>query len=138
MKLTLDAATRFMFTRIIRSLVRSLHGEDLTVAQLAALHLVDQAGDLRQSHLAEELQLSAPSTSRMIDALVDRDLLERREAPDDRRARTLHLTRRGEALLAEFSAARMVLFDRITRRLPRGLIDVFLGTLQRVRDSGEV
>ena len=138
MKLTLEAATRFMFTRIIRALARTLHGEELSVAQLAALHLIDQAGDIRQSQLAEELLMSAPSTSRMIDALVDRGLVERRESPEDRRARTLHLTGKGDALLAEIGAGRMQLFERFTRRVPRQVMDLLLANIARIREEGEI
>jgi DNA-binding MarR family transcriptional regulator len=134
----LERATRFMFTRIIRSLARTLHGEDLSVVQLAALHLVDAAGDLRQSQLADELLMTASSASRMIDALVDRDLMERRESPEDRRVRTLHLTARGREMLDEIGAARVELFEKITRRVPRTVLDVLLLNLARVRAEGEV
>jgi DNA-binding MarR family transcriptional regulator len=138
LKVSLERASRFMFTRILRSLARTLHDEDLSVAQLAALHVIDQAGDLRQSQLAEDLLMSAPSTSRMIDALVTRGLVERRESPDDRRARTLHLTGKGATMLDEIGAARVELFERITRRLPRSLVEVFLTNIERVRSEGEV
>jgi MarR family transcriptional regulator for hemolysin len=127
-----------MFTKIIRSLARTLHGEDLSVVQLAALHLVDAAGDVKQAQLAEDLLMTPSSASRMIDALVERGLIERRESPEDRRARTLHLTARGIELLDEIGAARVELFEKITRRVPRTVIDVLLVNLARVRAEGEV
>jgi DNA-binding MarR family transcriptional regulator len=134
----LERATRFMFTRIIRSLARTLHGEELSVAQLAALHLVEAAGDLRQAELAEDLLMTPSSTSRMIDGLVERGLMERRESPQDRRARTLHVTARGIALLNEIGAARVDLFEKLTRRIPRSVLDLMVTNLARARADGEV
>jgi MarR family transcriptional regulator for hemolysin len=138
MKMNLERASRFMFTRIVRSLARTVRDEDLSVAQLAALHLVDQAGDLRQSALGEELMMSPSAASRMIDQLVERDLLERRESPDDRRVRTLHLTARGETLLDQIGAARVALFERITKRIPKQIVELFMANIERVRSEGEV
>jgi MarR family transcriptional regulator for hemolysin len=133
-----ERATRFMFTRIIRSLARTLHGEELSVAQLASLHLIDADGDLRQAQLGEDLLMTASSTSRMIDGLVDRGLVERRESAHDRRARTLHLTERGRALLGEIGEARVDLFEKIMRRVPRSVINLLIVNLARVRADGEV
>ena len=124
-----------MFTRIIRSLARTVHDEDLSVAQLAALHLIDQAEDLRQSQLAEDLLMTPSSASRMIDGLVERGLVERRESPADRRARTLHVTDKGAAMLDEIGAARVALFERITKHLPRTMVMLFLQNIDRAKQE---
>ncbi len=87
--------TRMMFTRIIAALARTLRDEALSIAQVAALHLIDQAGALRVSVLADELTLSASATSRLVEGLVQRDLVARDEDPDDRRAKILTLTPAG-------------------------------------------
>ena len=65
-----EAATRRMFTRIIASVARSLREHELSVAQLAALYLLDERGTLRVGDVSEELELSLPTTSRLIDDLV--------------------------------------------------------------------
>ena len=132
----LEQASRWMFTNIIASLARTLHGEELSVAQLAALHVIDRDGDVRQAQLAGEIGLSPSATSRLVDALVQRGLVERREAPEDRRARTLRLTGAGTAMLDEISEARTRLFTRITSKLPRSLFRVFLANVARVRAAG--
>ena len=51
--------------------------------------------------LAEEMGIEGPSLVRLIDLLQAEGLVERREDPTDRRAKTLHLTATGEAKVAE-------------------------------------
>jgi DNA-binding MarR family transcriptional regulator len=132
----IERASRWMFTKIISSLARTLRDEEMSVPQLAALHVVDQVGELRQSALAEELALSPSAASRLVDGLVQRGLLLRRELPDDRRARVLALSPRGVALLDEIGAARTRLFERITGRLPRPLVKLFISNVDSFRETG--
>jgi DNA-binding MarR family transcriptional regulator len=138
MQVQLERASRWMFTRIISALARSIHDEDLSVVQLAALHLIDADGGMKQSRLGETLGMSPSSTSRMVDALVARELIERRESPEDRRSRVLRLTDRGAMFLAELGKERVALFTRITRPIPRAVIELFVETIERARSGPEV
>lgn len=64
--------------------------------------LAGRLGDgVRQGALAEALGVEGPSLVRVLDQLVAAGLMERREDPHDRRARTLHLTEAGHALRAQ-------------------------------------
>jgi DNA-binding MarR family transcriptional regulator len=137
----IERASRWMFTRIISSLARTLRDEELSIAQLAALHLLDQAsvgadGGVRQSALATALGRSPSTASRLIDGLVQRGLVERRETPEDRRARVLRLSPRGLALLDEIGEARARLFEKITSPLPRMLVRTILGHIEGLRSAG--
>src|SRR5262249_54962201 len=51
------------------------------------------------SAVAEHLGLSVAATSRLVDALVGRQLLERHTSPSDRRFVTLHLSPHGTTVL---------------------------------------
>src|ERR1700754_357221 len=53
---------------------------------------------VRQGVLAEAMGVEGPSLVRVLDQLVTAGLIERREDPLDRRAKTLHLTPAGHAL----------------------------------------
>ena len=58
--------------------------------------LAGRLGDgVRQGALAEALGVEGPSLVRVLDQLVAAGLMERREDPHDRRAKTLHLTEAG-------------------------------------------
>jgi DNA-binding MarR family transcriptional regulator len=133
----IERATRWMFTRIISALARTLRDRDLSVAELAALHLCDEDPDLLQSQLADHLNLSAPAASRLIDGLVGRELLRREESAADRRARHVKLTPRGHALLDTLAEVRMTIFDRLLGSMPRALISRVLGRIDTLRREQE-
>jgi MarR family transcriptional regulator for hemolysin len=69
---------------------------------------------LRQGALADELGIEGPSLVRLIDLLQSEALVERREDPTDRRAKTLHLTPKGEAKAEEI--------NRVLRRVRADLL----------------
>ena len=76
--------------------------------------LAGRLGDgVRQGALADALGIEGPSLVRLLDHLVAAGLIERREDPHDRRARTLHLTEPGQALRAKVEA----MLTRIRREL---------------------
>ncbi|MEZ4451922.1 MAG: MarR family transcriptional regulator [Nannocystaceae bacterium] len=126
--------TRMMFTRIIAALARTLRDESLSVAQVAALHLIDQAGALRVSALAEELTLSASATSRLAEGLVQRDLVARDEDPDDRRAKVLTLTAAGRRFIATISEGRLATIAGAAEALPKELVARVLAAMRSLGD----
>jgi DNA-binding MarR family transcriptional regulator len=129
----IERASRWMFARIITGVARALRDEDLSIAQLAAIHLVDQAGELGQSQLADALALSPSAASRLVDGLVQRNLLERREAAHDRRVRVLTVGAHGAELLDAFGDERTRLIERLTSKLPTAIVKVFLDNVERHR-----
>jgi DNA-binding MarR family transcriptional regulator len=83
--------------RFIRSEMREHRQVGLTVPHFRALVFMNRREDASVSALAEHLGLSLPATSRLVDLLVRRGLVERREASTDRRRVSLGLTRSGSA-----------------------------------------
>lgn len=126
--------TRAMFTRIIAALARTLRDEALSIAQVAALHLIDQAGALRVSVLADELTLSASATSRLVDGLVQRDLVAREEDPEDRRAKLLTLTPAGRRFIDTISEGRLATIAGAAEALPRELVARVLAAIRSLGD----
>ena len=94
--------------------------------------LTGRLGDgVRQGTLAEALGVEGPSLVRVLDQLVAAGLMERREDPHDRRARTLHLTDAGQALRAQVED---VLVE-LRRHLFRGIDAADLEACHRVFES---
>jgi DNA-binding MarR family transcriptional regulator len=90
----------------------------LGFTQLAALYTLAEGGTTTIADLADALNRSPSATSRLVDGLVRRRLLERREEPDDRRMRSVWLTERGRALVALVDRSRASQFLAIVRPLP--------------------
>ena len=124
-----------MFTRIITGLSRSLRENEFTVAQIAALHVVDQQGMMRVSALAEELGLSASAASRLIEGLVQRSLLARAEDPADRRAKMLTLSADGRRFVEQTSAERLRVIEETAQGLPTRVLKGLLATLRGLKSQ---
>ncbi len=64
----------------------------ITYAQWVVLARLDRFEGLKQSELAEMLDLQPISLTRLLDRLCDAGMIERRSDPSDRRAKRLYLT----------------------------------------------
>jgi len=71
----------------------------ITRAQWVVLVRLDRFEGLKQSELAEMLDLQPISLTRLLDRLCDSGLIERRSDPNDRRAKRLFLTPAARPLL---------------------------------------
>jgi DNA-binding MarR family transcriptional regulator len=92
----------------------------LGFTQLAALYVLADGSTMTVGELAEEIGRSPSATSRLIDGLVRRRLVERQQEPEDRRQRTLSLTQRGRAILRVVDRGRADQFLGAVRPLPPG------------------
>src|SRR6476661_8596866 len=76
----------------------------MTRAQWALLKRLEANQGLKQSELAEMLDLQPITVTRLVDRLCDTGLIERRADPDDRRAKRLFLTPAAQPLMGELDA----------------------------------
>ena len=76
----------------------------ITRAQWAVLVRLDRAEGIKQSELAETLDLQPITLTRLLDKLCDSGLIERRPDPADRRAKRLFLTPAARPLLKDLGA----------------------------------
>lgn len=92
-------ANLMVLSRAYRSAAdKALADFGLSQATAWPVILTGRLGDgVRQGALAEALGVEGPSLVRVLDQLVAAGLIERREDPQDRRARTLHLTPAGQS-----------------------------------------
>lgn len=89
---------------------------DLTLTQVKALCALSE-NELTVKDLAERLGLSLPGTSRAVDALVERELVARREDAEDRRMKRLLTTASGHEALERVDAARLAGLEQFTSTL---------------------
>ena len=107
----------------------SLLDYDLTLQQIRAFAFILARGQTPISKLADALDIRPNVATGIIQRLVDRGLIERREDPDDRRVRLLSVTDRGLALIDELSGIVLAkgreLLDRLSDEQLRQLRDIF-------------
>ncbi|MBN9581893.1 MAG: MarR family transcriptional regulator [Afipia sp.] len=78
----------------------------ITRAQWAVLAKLERSEGLKQSELAELMEMQPITLTRLIDRLCDSDLIERREDARDRRANRLYLRPAARPLLARLAELR--------------------------------
>ena len=81
-----------------RMLSAQLAPLELTPAQAEVIRCLADAGPISLKTLGGMLVCESGSPSRLVDSMVKRDIVERREDADDRRQVVLALTRAGKAL----------------------------------------
>jgi MarR family transcriptional regulator, organic hydroperoxide resistance regulator len=74
-------------------------GDALTLSQYALLQGLAERPDARVHELARDAGVTAPTATRILDALERRGIVSRTRAQDDRRAVTVTLTAAGRELL---------------------------------------
>jgi MarR family transcriptional regulator for hemolysin len=74
-----------------------------TRAQWAVLLRLERREGLKQSDLADDLDIQPITLTRLVDRLCDNGLIERRPDPNDRRAKRLYLTPAARPLLDRIS-----------------------------------
>lgn len=99
---------------------------------LPLLRIARAPQPLRQKELAAGLGLDGSSVVRLLDALEQAGLVERRDAPEDRRAKTLHLTAAGRRTVARVEAVSQAVRERLLAGIADSELAVAAAVLQRI------
>jgi len=78
----------------------------ITRAQWAVLAKVERSEGMKQTELAEQLEMQPITLTRLIDRLCENEWLERRSDATDRRVNRLFLKKAGRQLLGKMSGLR--------------------------------
>jgi MarR family transcriptional regulator for hemolysin len=97
------------------------------------LHISREGGGLRPGALAAMLGIEGPSLVPVLDHFCATGLLVRRDDPADRRAKSLHLTKAGEALVAEVEAALARLREQILTEVTEADLEASLRVFRAVQ-----
>lgn len=113
----IERFTRILFSKVIQRLAVVVSEEHLSFSQVAALHIIDREGVVNVNDISTSLNLSMSATSRMIDELVKKDLIERKEDQENRRAKTLSLTTSGRKFMDTLSIERVKIIEESAQAL---------------------
>lgn len=104
-------------------------------AQWGVLVRLDRSEGLKQSELAEILDLQPISLTRLLDRLAGNGLIERRPDPNDRRANRLYLTPAARPLLTELAALSQDMMSTVLEGLDTTANERLLRDLSAVKDN---
>lgn len=112
------AMGRALWRELVIGFATQLGELRLGFTQLAALYVLAEGRTTTISDLSDAIGRSPSATSRLVDGLVRRRLVERRSEAEDRRQRTIWLTPRGRAILRVIDRGRAQQFLDAVRPLP--------------------
>ncbi len=105
---------------------------ELTYAQIGTLMALQRRGAMTVSNVAENTNLSLAAGSHLVNRLVQRGLLERREDPDDRRQKLVTLSDDGKAFLERFSNAQETILRGMFQAVPPEKLERLEATMLEV------
>ena len=107
----------------------------ITRAQWTVLARLDRFEGLKQSELAEMLDLQPITLTRLLDRLCASGLIERRPDPNDRRAKRLYLTAAARPLLDRIEGQVEELAETVLAGVDPAAVDVLLTQLGLAREN---
>ena len=87
--------------RSTRNFIRYTKESGLSMSQMGALFHLHHKGSSGVTNLGDHLGVTNAATSQLLDRLVQQDLIQRTEDPDDRRVKQIALTDKGCQVLEE-------------------------------------
>jgi len=97
---------RAMIPDFLAGMLRRMGDEEPNLPQVATLYILDVGTTPTLGELAERLGRSTSVTSRLVDHMVKRGWVDRAEDPDDRRAKRVLITPKGQSFLRAFEDVR--------------------------------
>lgn len=123
--------------RPIRSTMRSNRGAGLSVPQFRALCFVERYDGACLSQLAEHLDLSLPTVSRMVNGLVERGYLQRRARESDRRNMCLSVRAPGREMMQQTRSATQAFLTERFQSLTGSQREAMILAMDALRDVFE-
>jgi MarR family transcriptional regulator, transcriptional regulator for hemolysin len=122
--------------RMLRTYADQRAGQfGVTRAQWVVLARLDRFEGLKQSELAEMLDLQPITVTRLLDRLCDNGLIERRADPGDRRAKRLFLTPAARPLLERLAELGEELMTNALVGVDRATVEHMVGQLATVKEN---
>jgi MarR family transcriptional regulator for hemolysin len=107
----------------------------MTRAQWAVLARMETNEGLKQSELAEMLDLQPITLTRLVDRLCANGLIERRADPDDRRAKRLYLTAAARPLMDRLADLGQDMMGTVLEGFDVATIERMIGELAHAKDN---
>ncbi len=108
---------RATLREFVFGILRTFSDFEFSLPLLATLLLLDEESELSIKQIAELLGCSVSTTSRLIDQLVERDLVNRREDEHDRRMKRVAITEGGRTFIATLERRRAEVQLAVMERL---------------------
>jgi MarR family transcriptional regulator, transcriptional regulator for hemolysin len=107
----------------------------ITRAQWAVLARVERSEGMKQTELAEQMEMQPITLTRLVDKLCDSDWIERRGDDTDRRVNRLYLRKAGRQLLGKLSGLRSELTATVLEGINPADAHRLLSQLESIKEN---
>lgn len=107
----------------------------MTRAQWAVLFRIERNEGVKQTELAEILDIQPITLTRLIDRLCDNGLIERRSDPHDRRAKRLFLTPAARPVLEKFNVLTSDMMTDVLAGIDKPVVAQLVKHLADIKDN---
>ena len=104
----------------------------LTRARATVIMALVEHGPVHQRVLSERLRVTPRNVTALVDALEEKQLVERKPSPNDRRASIVDLTEKGREIGLRLAADGATLADTLFADVPAADIAAFVRTIEHV------
>jgi len=126
-----------IFREIRRKLIKTTLADidaGITPHHFEIIRLLDKEGKLHVAEIGDRLQIARAQMTKLIDKLVDLELVERQTDVADRRTCIITLSPRGKAVLEEHKTSIMNAIREIMRQLSDEDLKDLSDTLRKLQD----
>jgi DNA-binding MarR family transcriptional regulator len=120
-----------------RDFKRFMDETNLSFSQISVLMGLMHKGNIGISDIGGQLGVSNAAASQAVDRLVQMDLIERNEDPEDRRSKRLTLTREGYRLVKKGIEARGKWIERLTDTLTPEQQNMIISALTLLTEAAQ-
>lgn len=130
-KVLKEWSERFI-SRSMRNYMHFVKASGLSLSHFGILMHLYYRGPNDISEMGEHLDITVPAASQLIKRLVDEQLVDRTESPQDRRVRQLTLTAKGRALVEKAIEARNQWMERLHITLSEKQLETISASLKEL------
>jgi DNA-binding MarR family transcriptional regulator len=127
---------RLVSNNVSASFARKLEALDVSVSEWVALRkLFDQPSAISISALAEQMGMTKAPVSRLVERLVQKELVERQDSRNDGRAQQIWLSSAGQKLVPKLAAIADENDEAFFGHLPVNARLAIVGLMQKIAEK---
>ena len=104
---------------------------------MVLLHLSRRGDGIVQKELAEWIGIEGPTLVRLLDRMMEDGWIERRESEFDRRAKTVHLTKRAQKVISQINKVAAQLRIELLAKVDNADLEICMRVLQQIKHTAE-
>ena len=101
------------------------------------IHLSQGGDKLTQTQIASRMGIEEPTLAGLLNRLESDGWIKRKESPNDRRCKIVHLQRRSKTVLNEIFSTAYELRDELLQDVPAAEMETCMRVLTRIRERAE-